>query len=232
MRKKSKKILITGGTSGIGLATAKLLLKNKFKVFICSSNHKNVNKSLNNLKKKYKSAVNGTVCDVGDSSATEDMILKAVSFLGGLDILINNAGVGFKKSIEDIEFEEWNKLIATNLTGAFNCAKISIPFLKKSKNAYIINLGSRAGRYSFQGGTAYNASKFGMQGFSEALYLDLKKYKINVTLIAPGTVNTKFSDGDKLKKSLKPEDIAKVILDTLDHKSHSNVNWVEIRSNY
>ncbi len=225
-----KKAIITGGTKGIGYATAELLLKKGFRIFICSREQKRIKKSLEKLKLIDKQNIDGSCCNVGDTESVMNFFKDAEEFLEGLDVLVNNAGIGYKKHIEEISSEDWTNLVSTNLTGVFNCTRFAIPLLKKSKMGHIINIGSRAGRYSYAGGTAYNASKFGLQGFTEALSLDLRKYKLKVSLIAPGTVKTDLTKETKISNSLLPTDVAKVIYDTLTHKAHSNLNWIEMRS--
>ena len=148
---------------------------------------------------------------------------------GGLDILINNAGIGTIVSIEDMAPEDWREMLDVNLTGTFNCTKVALPLLKKSTHANIINLGSRAGRYAFEGGTAYNSTKFGLQGFTEALFMDLHKYEIGVSLVAPSTVATGFAGIEEEDWQLQPDDIAKIIVDLLSNHKRANANWIEIR---
>ena len=227
---KNNRVLITGGTDGIGLATAKLLLKNDFKVVICGRNEYKLNNALSELHVySNQDMIKGVVCDVRTLESISLLLEDVISFMGGVDTLINSAGVGVVAPLEDLSFEDWNSMIDINLTGGFNCCKHFVDELKKSKNANIINLGSRAGRYAFAGGVAYNATKAGLQGFSEALFLDLSKYNIGVTLVAPGTVATELSGVSKDECYLHPEDIAKVILDVLGSSLRTNINWVEIR---
>jgi NADP-dependent 3-hydroxy acid dehydrogenase YdfG len=158
------------------------------------------------------------------------MIASATAFLGGIDALVNNAGVAAISLFEGLTPETWKDMIDTNLTGVFNCCHAALPELQKSDHANIINIGSRAGRYAFAGGTAYNTTKFGLQGFSEALFLDLNKYGISVSLIAPGTVATGLADVEDQLWHLQPEDVATVIGDVLRHHKRVNLNWIEMRS--
>jgi len=225
----SNRVIITGGTDGIGLATARLLLGKGYKVFICGRSQNKLNNALSDLKCINVDLVDGVSCDVSEFMGASSMFAEAKSFMGGVDTLINNAGIGLVASLEDLSPDEWNSMIATNLTGVFNCCKVAIDDLKKSKNANIINLGSRAGRYAFAGGIAYCATKAGLQGFSEALFLDLSKYGIGVSLVAPGTVATGWSDVEEKNYFLHPDDVAKVIVDILSNNFRANVNWVELR---
>lgn len=224
------KVLITGGTAGIGLATARLLLLDGHQVFICGRNAEKLATAQRELSDVVStSSIDGAVCDVRDYDAVSRMMDQAVNSMGGLDALVNNAGVGHISNIEAMSVEDWRSMIDINLNGVFNCCKLAIPYLKKSPKGNIINLGSRAGRYAFPGGTAYNATKFGLQGFSEALFLDLSKYGIGVSLVAPGAVATGFAGVEGEEWHLQPEDIAKVISDLLRNDQRANVNWVEIR---
>jgi len=227
---KQKKVIVTGGTSGIGFATAIMLLDRGSKVFICGRKKDKIKSSINELAKiSGKKNISGSVCDVRDFQNVENMIQAAGEFLGGIDTLVNNAGLGVIKPFPDLSVESWREIIDTNLTGVFNCCKIALPWLKKSDHADIINMGSRAGRYAFAGGTAYNTTKFGLQGFSEALFLDLNQYGIGISLVAPGTVATGLADTEKQEWHLQPEDVAKVIADIIESSSRANVNWVELR---
>ncbi len=224
------KVLITGGTAGIGLATTRALLEDGHDVFICGRDEGKIQAAISTLEGvSSEHSVSGTVCDVRNYDDVTDMIDEATKVMGGLDALVNNAGVGSVESIETLSPEDWQAMIDINLTGVFNCCKAALPALKKSAKANIINLGSRAGRYAFAGGTGYNATKFGLQGFSEALFLDLNKYGIGVSLVAPGAVATGFAGVKDEAWHLLPEDIAKVITDLLRNNKRANVNWVEIR---
>ncbi|WP_025900134.1 SDR family NAD(P)-dependent oxidoreductase [Sneathiella glossodoripedis] len=224
-------IVITGGSAGIGYATAKRLLRDGHKIFLCARNLGNLKRALTKLEECVGSSglVSGMQCDIGDPEQAQLMINSAAEFLGGIDVLINNAGVGKIASIEDITIAEWQNMIRTNVSGVFYCCKAAIPYLINSENAQIVNLGSRAGRYAFAGGTAYCATKSAMQGFTEALFLDLEPYSVGVTLIAPGTVATNFADVEKQEWQIQPDDVAKVISDTLASHKRANINWVEIR---
>lgn len=224
------RVLITGGTAGIGLATAKRLLLDGHQVFICGRSAEKLAAAQTELAgMDVASSIEGTVCDVRDYDAVSRMVDQAASVMGGLDALVNNAGVGRIADVEAMSVEDWRDMIDINLNGVFYCCKAAIPYLKSSPKGNIINIGSRAGRYAFQGGTAYNATKFGLQGFSEALFLDLSKYGIGVSLVAPGAVATGFAGVEDEDWHLQPDDIAKVIGDLLRNDQRANVNWIEIR---
>ncbi|MCR9214734.1 MAG: SDR family NAD(P)-dependent oxidoreductase [Proteobacteria bacterium] len=224
------RVLITGGTAGIGLATAFALSEKGHSVFICGRDEEKLQTAIAKLEGVGPDRrISGAVCDVRNYDDVSHMINAATKAMGGLDALVNNAGVGSVESIETLSPEDWRAMIDINLTGVFNCCKAALPALKKSAKANIINLGSRAGRYAFAGGTGYNATKFGLQGFSEALFLDLGKYGIGVSLVAPGAVATGFAGMEDETWHLLPEDVAKVIADILSNDKRANVNWVEIR---
>lgn len=224
------RVLITGGTAGIGLATAKRLLCEGHQVFICGRSAEKLTAAQHELAEIAPAmSSQGAVCDVRDFEAVSRMVDQAASVMGGLDALVNNAGVGHISDIATMSVDNWRSMIDINLNGVFYCCKAAIPYLKSSPKGNIINLGSRAGRYAFPGGTAYNATKFGLQGFSEALFLDLSKYGIGVSLVAPGSVATGFAGVENEDWHLQPDDIAKVIGDLLRNDQRANVNWVEIR---
>jgi NAD(P)-dependent dehydrogenase (short-subunit alcohol dehydrogenase family) len=151
---------------------------------------------------------------------------------GGLDILVNNAGVGIFGHVADLSPEEWDQVIETNLTGVFYCCHAAIPYLRKRGGGYILNISSLAGKNAFRDGTAYNASKFGLEGFSEALMLDLRYENIKVSYIMPGSVATEFAGRQPSEKDnwkLTSDDVAKVIVDLLTHDRRALPSRVELR---
>jgi len=226
---KTKKAIITGATSGIGLSIAQIFLERGHDVFLCGRNQDKLNKIINTFTDIYGiNRVDGCLCDVSELSSVEQMIKKANLFLGVIDVLVNNAGAAYIKNFENLPPEQWNEMINTNLTGVFNCCHVVLPYLKE-KGGDIINIGSRSGRYAIKGGVGYNASKFGIQGFTEALFLDLNHYGIRVSLVAPGTVSTGFGNTTGENWHLLPEDVAKVVSDIIEADLRATINWVELR---
>jgi len=176
--------------------------------------------------------VRGKACDVREYSDVESLMRFAAEDAGGVDILVNNAGLGIFRHVADLSPEEWDQVIDTNLTGVFYCCHAAIPFLRKRGGGYILNISSLAGKNAFNDGTAYNASKFGLEGFSEALMLDLRHENIKVSYIMPGSVSTEFagrqpSERDNWK--LTPGDVAQVVLDLLAHDHRALPSRVELR---
>jgi len=221
--------VITGGSTGIGLAVAKEFLTRGHNVYICSR-ASDIASVVTELALKYGAEkVGGNQCDVRQLESVEEIVAAAAEKFGEIDTLINNAGIAFVKNFEDISSDQWRSIIDTNLTGVFNCCKSALPWLKKAKGSDIVNLGSRSGRYSFSGGTGYNTTKFGLQGFSEALFLDLQEYGVRVSLVAPGTVATGLGGTAPENWHLLPEDIARVIADLIQTDPRAAINWVEIR---
>ncbi len=188
---KGQVAVVTGGTRGIGVAIAEALLREGVQVAICGTDEVSVGKAVKSMQKLGR--VEGQVCDVSRFEDVEKFFAFVGTTFGRLDILVNNAGIGFFKPVDEIAPHEWRQLIETNLNGPFYCTHEAVPLMKKTGGGYIINLGSLAGRNTFAGGSCYNASKFGLNGFSEAIMLDLRHYNIRVSQIMPGSVQTDFA---------------------------------------
>lgn len=227
---QTRHAIITGGTAGIGLATAREFLERGHKVYICGLHAEHLTAALTNLSSEFgHTNVGGSICDIRSLDSVNQMVATAVTFLGQIDTLVNNAGIAFITPFEEITPDQWKSIIDTNLTGVFNCCRAVLPWLKKAGRSDIVNLGSRSGRYSFAGGAGYNTTKFGLQGFTEALFLDLHQYGIRVSLVAPGTVATGLGGTEVKDWHLRPVDVAKVVADIIASDSRVAVNWVELR---
>lgn len=174
----------------------------------------------------------GFVCDVRKYNHVRSLIAYTVKELGGLDILINNAGIGIFETVEQTSPEDFRAVLETNLFGVFYCCHEAIPELKRRGGGYIINISSLAGANPHPRMAAYNASKFGLNGFSEALMQEVRHDNIKVSYIMPGSVNTEFggdSPSDEKSWQLTPQDIARVVVDLLHHDDRSLPSRVEIR---
>ncbi len=230
----SRRIVVTGGTAGIGLAIARRLWIAGHAVFICGRDRGRLTTALRGLSgHQSRRDVTGVACDVRDLADVKQMVARAAESLGGLDGLVNSAGMAFIKDFEQIEPAMWAQIVDTNLTGVFNCCHAALPALKASAKegspVDIINLGSRSGRYSFRGGVGYNATKFGLMGMTEALFLDLSSQGIRVGLVAPGTVATGLGGTAPADWHLQPDDVAHAVEAMLSASSRSALNWVELR---
>jgi NAD(P)-dependent dehydrogenase (short-subunit alcohol dehydrogenase family) len=172
------------------------------------------------------------VCDVRDPAAAARAVRATVARFGGLDVLVNNAGVGVGAPIADLSHDEWDRIIGTNLTGVFNCCKSAIPDLRQRGGGWIVNVSSLASKTPFAGGAAYCASKTAVNAFSEALMQELRFDNIRVTTVLPGSVATGFSGrepGAGADWKLLPEDVAHAIVDLLNHPPRSLPSRIEIR---
>ena len=226
---EGKSAVVTGGTRGIGRAVAEALLGAGASVAICGRSGEAVSRTVAELG-AAGGKVAGCVADVSNSDHVAALFRTVDERLGGLDILINNAGVGVFASVADLTLEEWRRTIGTNLDGAFYCCHEAMPRFRKRGGGFVINIGSLAGRNPFAGGAAYNASKFGLIGFSEAMMLDHRYDNVRVSVIMPGSVDTRFNNqpgGGDWKSA--PEDIAEAVLDLLRMPARSLVSRVEIR---
>jgi NAD(P)-dependent dehydrogenase (short-subunit alcohol dehydrogenase family) len=228
---KNKVILITGGSKGIGYGVAESLVKEGGKVAVTSRSQKSADEAIAKLAKFGKGEVLGIESDVRDADSQQKAVDAVLKKWGSLDVLIANAGLGHFGNIETLTHEQWKETIDTNLTGVFYSIKASIQALKKSKG-YIITMASLAGTNFFAGASAYNASKFGLVGFTQAAMLDLRGYGIKVTTIMPGSVATEFnssnSKGDESWK-IQPEDIGQIVVDLLKMHPRTLPSKIEVR---
>jgi NAD(P)-dependent dehydrogenase (short-subunit alcohol dehydrogenase family) len=223
-------VLITGGTRGIGRALAETLLRAGDKVAVTGTSEDGVVKAETELAKLGQVAA--IVCDVRDGSSVELAVRTVVAKFGGLDVLVNNAGVGVGVPIAEMPRDEWDRIIGTNLTGVFNCSKAAIPHLRQRGGGWIVNISSLASKNPFPGGAAYCASKAAVNAFSEALMQELRYDNIRVTYVLPGSVATGFSGRESSAGAdwkLSPEDVALAIVDVLNHPARSLPSRIEIR---
>jgi 3-oxoacyl-[acyl-carrier protein] reductase len=227
---ENKVAVVTGGSRGIGYCIAERLLEEGAKVMICSSQQRHVDKALETLRKKAGKCVAGIQADVRDYRQVDQMINSCETTFGGLDILVNNAGIGIFRPVDELSVEEWDTVIGTNLTGVFYCVRAAVPRLKRRGGGYIFNISSLAGKNPFAGAAAYNASKFGLNGFSEAMMLDLRYDNIRTSYILPGSVDTEFP-GSTTRSNWKtsPDDVAQIVIDLLKSNPRSMLSRVEIR---
>ena len=224
--------IVTGGTRGIGRAIACALLEAGARVVVCARGKEAVTACVEALGQQWGGRVKGMACDVSRYDQVQSLVDFTLGEYGGLDILVNNAGVGVMGDIAEISPRQWQEVIGTNLTGVYHCCHAAVPILRSRGGGYILNIGSLAGKYGFAGGSAYNASKFGLNGFSEAIMQDLRHDNIRVSTILPGSVNTEFRGhraGETAGWKLTPEDVAQVVLDLLRHDPRSLPSRVELR---
>lgn len=231
MKMENKVAVVTGGTKGIGRAIAESLLKAGAAVFICARDKVELKRALEQLSTLGK--VDGEVCDVRSEAQVEMMLKECERVFGGVDVLVNNAGIGIiGKTVEEMSAAEFEQTLQTNLFGVFYCCHHAIPMLKRRGGGYIINISSLAGQNAHPRMAAYNASKFGLNGFTEALMQEVRAENIKVTAICPGSVNTYFG-GDQPSSDkawqIQPDDIAQVVIDLLNMDERALPSKIEIR---
>ena len=232
MNLKNKTAIVTGGTKGIGGGIAEALIREGVSVCISARHQDEVDRAVKELNEPKAGRAMGLVCDVRRHDQVAALIDHTVKELGGLDILINNAGVGSFETVEQTSPEDFRAVLETNLFGVFYCCHEAIPQMKQRGGGYIINISSLAGANPHPRMAAYNASKFGLNGFSEALMQEVRHDNIKVSYIMPGSVNTEFggdSPNDEKSWQLTPADIARVVIDLLHHDDRALPSRVEIR---
>lgn len=232
MNLKNKTAIVTGGTKGIGRGIAEALLREGVQVCISGRHQDELDAAVKELNADAHGRAIGHVCDVRDYEQVKALIDCTVKEFGGLDILINNAGIGTFETVEQTSPEDFRAVLETNLFGVFYCCHEAIPELRKRGGGYIINISSLAGANPHPRMAAYNASKFGLNGFSEALMQEVRHDNIKVSYIMPGSVNTEFggdSPSDEKSWQLTPQDVARVVVDLLHHDDRSLPSRVEIR---
>lgn len=229
----NKTALITGGTKGIGYGIAKAFLKEGINVALTGrtkATAMDAAKQLNASGNDRARAL-GLVSDVRNFESQQKAVEQTLAAFGNLDIVIANAGLGHFGPVEDISIAQWNETIDTNLTGPFYSLKASVDQLKKNKG-YFITISSLAGTNFFKGGTAYNASKFGLTGFTQAAMLDLRDHGVKVSTIMPGSVSTYFNGNEPSAKDawkIQIEDIGKLAVDLLKMNPRTLPSKIEVR---
>lgn len=226
-----KTALVTGATRGIGRATAQALVSAGMNVVLTARNGEEAGRVARELTQAGPGRAMGLACDVRDLASVEGVVNVTLGEFGTLDLLVANAGVGGRASIVDLEPEFWHEVMNTNLTGAFHSVKAAVPALMESEGM-IITIGSLAGANFFAGGAAYNASKFGLLGFTQAVMLDLRDHGVRVSTIMPGSVATTFADRavtDQDAWKLDPDDIAATVLYLFRMPARALPSKVEIR---
>ena len=246
----NKVAAVTGGTRGIGYSIAEALLVEGARVFICGRNEASLRDALSRLQSPAVSGrrrdhpagvdsagagrVDGAPADVRHYQDCRRFIQGAVERFGGLDLLVNNAGIGIMKPVDQLTPEEWDATLETNLSSAFYCSHEAIPVMRRRGGGYIFNISSLAGVNAFAGGAAYNASKFGLNGFSEALMQDVRYDGIRVSYIMAGSVDTGFAAAGSGGRREAPwkltgEDVAQAVIDLCRFPPRALASRLELR---
>jgi len=227
-----KLAVVTGGTRGIGRAIAERLLREGAAVAICGRSNQSVDTALGALRPLGR--VIGFACDVTQVDQVSAFFAAVDRELGGLDILVNNAGKGVFGKVADLTPDEWRANIELNLNGPFYCSREALARFRKRGGGFVVNISSLAGKNPFSGGAGYNASKFGLNGFSEALMLDHRYDNVRVASIMPGSVDTGFSGGPSNRSGdtswmIAPEDVAEAVAMVLRMPARTMVSRIEMR---
>jgi len=228
MNLNGKTAIVTGGTKGIGRAIAEALRREGISVCIAARAQSEIDAAI----KELGGSTTGFRCDVRNYDQVKGLIDYTIKALGGVDILVNNAGIGSFETVAETSPEDFRAVLETNLFGVFYCCHEAIPEMRRRGGGYIINISSLAGANPHPRMAAYNASKFGLNGFSEALMQEVRHDNIKVSYVMPGSVNTEFggdTTSDEKNWQLTAPDIARVVIDLLHHDDRSLPSRVEIR---
>ncbi|HVH27050.1 MAG TPA: SDR family oxidoreductase [Vicinamibacterales bacterium] len=230
-----KVALVTGGSRGIGSAIAQAFLAEGMKVAITGLSESHLDDSLGRLTRLApdgRASIATIRADVRRFGDMEQAVETVVGRFGGLDVLVNNAGIGIFTNVADMTPAQWAEVIDTNLTGVFNACHAALPQLRRRGGGSIINISSLSGKNPFAGAAAYCASKAGLNAFSEALMQEVRYDDIRVSSVLPGSVATGFSSGDASKGAdwkVAPEEVAEVVVNLLRHNPRSLPSRVELR---
>jgi NAD(P)-dependent dehydrogenase (short-subunit alcohol dehydrogenase family) len=229
MTLENKSAIVTGGTRGIGRAIAQMLVNEGARVVVCGRSQESAEKAARELGPN----ASGCACNVADPESVSALFRFADDRLGGLDILINNAGVGIFRPAGELSVEEWRAVIDTNLNGVFFCSREALPRFESRGSGYIVNISSLAATNAFPSGSAYNASKFALTGFSEAMMQDVRSANIRVSYVMPGSVATEFGRNASAEAGrdwkIWPEDVAAIARMLLTTPARTLISRVEVR---
>lgn len=224
--------IVTGATRGIGRAIAEALASAGVQVTISARTARDCEQAAREIEERTGTRALGVACDVRDAASCSALVEATVQAFGRLDILVNNAGIGGYAPVEDMDIATWDAIVGTNLNGLFYCTHHALPHLKKSGTAWVINIGSLAGKNAFANGSAYNATKFALIGFSEALMQEVRYDGVRVSYLMPGSVATEFSHPSGKHDNawrVQPEDIAQIVMDLLAFPARTLPSRVEVR---
>jgi NAD(P)-dependent dehydrogenase (short-subunit alcohol dehydrogenase family) len=227
-----KVAIVTGGSRGIGFAIAHALLADGAQVAITGRSRSHLSQARTRLDGAGPGGLETLEADARDYAAVERAVAATVARFGGLDIVVNNAGVGVFTNVGDMTPQAWSEVLDTNLTGTFYACHAALPHLRRRGGGYIINISSLSGKNPFAGAAAYCASKAGLNAFSEALMQEVRYDDIRVSYVMPGSVATEFSGGDASKGAdwkVSPEEVADVVIGLLHHHPRSMPSRVELR---
>lgn len=221
--------VVTGATRGIGHEIARQLAQAGANVVICGTKTEATLTAAEELARATSAEVIGQACDVRDRDQVKSLFDLATTRFGGVDIVVNNAGIGVFAPLAKLSVEDWHRVLETNVTGVFHCCQEALSRFG-TKGGYVFQIGSLAGKNPFAGGAVYNASKFALNGFSEAMMLDHRYDNVRVTTICPGSVNTGFIPGaPDASWKIQPEDIADIVISLLRLPARTLVSYVEVR---
>jgi len=225
--------LVTGGSRGIGRAIVEALLMESWRVHLCGISADSVERTVRELEAIHPSDVHGHLADVRRQQEVEKLVVDVLAAEGRIDCLVNNAGIGYFAPVDEIDGQDWRRVLGTNLDGAFYGIHAVAPIMKQQGDGWILNVVSIAGRNTFAGGAAYSASKAGMLALSDSAMLDLRHHGIRVSAILPGSVATEFNlprgTHPEADWKLTPQDVARAVVDLLRYPDRALPSRLELR---
>jgi NAD(P)-dependent dehydrogenase (short-subunit alcohol dehydrogenase family) len=223
--------IVTGGSRGIGRAVVEALAGDGWRIYFCSKSADSVESAAKELTGRFGDRIAGRPVDVREQDQVDAFTDWVAGEGGGVDCLVNNAGLGRFGAVDELSGDQWREVLRTNLDGCFYFIRAVAPVMKRRGGGTILNVASLAARNPFAGGSAYNASKFGLLGLSDAAMLDLRHDGVRVAAILPGSVETEFhrTRRDDTSWMLSPEDVARACLDVLAYPDRSLASRIELR---
>jgi 3-oxoacyl-[acyl-carrier protein] reductase len=225
------KVIVTGASRGIGRGIATYLAMDGLEVGLLARSKELLEDVRQSIEEQGGTCF-AAACDLRDHDQTQLAVAALADGLGGVDALINNAGVVIRKNVLDISVEEWRAMIETNVNGVFYATRAVLPHLVDSRQGHIINISSISGKVPLPGGSGYAASKFAVTGFSQSLFQELREFGIKVTTIYPGSVDSQSHRHDPAHEQtwkVTPEEIGQVCRDVLRTSPGTCVSELEVR---